>query len=158
MREAVAVSATTLSVNCRESVRVMLSASLDVAVTVNVEAPVVVGVPEIVPSAPNVSPAGNWPMLTFHVTTVVGWSPATSFAEYGEPATAVGREVVLIPHERGQTSNVNRVCALFPSQSCSESHAVHVPDSVGTPETRPLLMSRSLSVKPGGSWPESILK
>src|SRR5437867_1244804 len=36
VREAVAVSATTLSVNCRESVRVTLSESLDVTVTVNV--------------------------------------------------------------------------------------------------------------------------
>jgi hypothetical protein len=60
---------------------------------------------------------------------------------YGAPAIALGSDVVLIPQERGQTSNVNSVCALFPSQSCSESHALHVPDSVGVPETRPDLMS-----------------
>src|SRR5206468_1132496 len=130
-RDAVAASATTLSVNCRESVRWMLSLSLDSAVTVNVAAPAAVGVPEIVPSVESVRPAGSDPFVTFQVTTVVGWSPACSFVEYGEPAIAAGSDSVLIPHERGQTSKVNNVCALFPSQSCSESHALHVPASVG---------------------------
>src|SRR5690348_12528476 len=92
VRDAAALSATTLIVNCFESVRVMLSESLDVAVMLNVKDPAAVGVPEIVPSFPSVNPFGSAPSVTFHVTTVVGWSPAWSFAVYGAPATALGSE------------------------------------------------------------------
>ena len=73
VRDALAASATTLSVNSRESTRVTLWMSLDVAVMVNVDVPAVVGVPEIVPVfGSSVSPAGNDPAVTVHVTTVVG--------------------------------------------------------------------------------------
>jgi hypothetical protein len=72
VRDAAALSATTSIVNCLESVRVMLSESLDVAVIVNVNEPAAVGVPEIAPSFPSDKPAGSAPSETFHVTTVVG--------------------------------------------------------------------------------------
>src|SRR5262249_29642114 len=80
VRDAAALSATTLIVNCFESLRVMLSESLDVAVIAKVNEPGAVGVPAIVPSLASDKPVGRAPSLTFHVTTVVGWSPAWSFA------------------------------------------------------------------------------
>ena len=60
-RESFAVSgARTLSVYCLESIRVGPKFfSFAVALTVKVDEPVAVGVPEMVPSGDNVTPAGS---------------------------------------------------------------------------------------------------
>lgn len=70
-------------------VAVLLLAS--VTLTVNVEVPDVVGVPEIAPDDPvNVNPAGRDPVLTLHVYGVVP-PPACKVAEYAVPAVPAAK-------------------------------------------------------------------
>ncbi len=66
-----------------------------VALTVNAEVPVAVGVPEISPLLLNESPAGNWPDA---IVQVMGVGPPLAFrrAEYGMPTAPFGRERVLM--------------------------------------------------------------
>ena len=76
--------------NCFASVPLLL-----VALTVKVDGPAVVGVPEIVPvDALRLKPAGNEPLLTLHV---MGVSPAAeSVWLYAVPTVPLGNDVVMI--------------------------------------------------------------
>src|SRR5438132_8908502 len=106
-----------------------------VAFTVNVAEPGAVGVPEIVPSADSVRPAGSEPAVVAHVT--FDWMPfPSSLNEYGEPSDACDSGSVLMPHRRAQTSKVNSASALLFSQSLTASQTLHVPATVATPSTR----------------------
>ena len=65
----------------------------DTALTVNVDVPAVVGVPEIVPELLSVSPAGRLPEAIDHVTAE---ESAASMAEYDALTVPDGRLVVVI--------------------------------------------------------------
>jgi hypothetical protein len=65
---------------------------------VNVDVPIVVGVPEIVPEVERESPAGREPPLIDHEYGVTP-PDAESVVEYGLHATAGGSEVVVIVGE-----------------------------------------------------------
>ena len=64
-----------------------------IALTVKLNVPVVVGVPEITPAVPRVSPPGKFPELTDHEALL---TDEASRAEYAVPTVAYGREVVVI--------------------------------------------------------------
>ena len=116
-RETDAVSGwSTLSVNCLVSIRVPSadgSVETPVAVTVNVDEPTAAGVPVMLPFDDSVSPAGNEPALTFHVT--FDRTPAVaSVAEYGAFTVPGFRASVEIVNRLGQISKVNSSSALLP--------------------------------------------
>ena len=64
-----------------------------IALTVKLNVPVVVGVPEITPAVPRDSPPGNFPELTDHEALL---TDEASRAEYAVPTVPDGREVVVI--------------------------------------------------------------
>lgn len=89
--DAVAIASTPLTVMLSDFVAVPPSAS--VAVTVKVDVPAVVGVPEMV-APDNVRPAGNVPVVTLHV---YGVEPplAANVCEYAADTSAAARDAVV---------------------------------------------------------------
>ena len=75
-----------------------------------VDEPVAVGIPEMVPSGDNVTPAGSAPFVTSQVTSD-GRPAPSSVAEYEEPTAAAFNATVAIPQRRAQTSKVKSVSA-----------------------------------------------
>ena len=127
---------------------------LSVTVTVKLDVPVFVAVPEIAPELESDRPAGSFPELTDHVYP--GVPPlALSVALYELPVCAAPRLVDVTVSVAGVALTVidsctEAVCAGDPL-SCTATVNVDVPLAVGDPEITPPLES----VRPAGSFPEA---
>ena len=129
-----------------ESEAVADAAMLSVTLTVKLEEPAVVGVPEIVPAA-RLSPAGSDPLATDHV---YGGDPPLSVrpCEYAAPSVpAVNAEVVML--NIGALTASDRA-ALMETEVLSVTLTVNVavPVVVGLPDIVP-----AARLRPAGSDP-----
>lgn len=138
-----------------EAAIVMLScfvalAEPDTALTVNVDVPAVVGVPEIVPDVLSVKPAGRLPDAIDHVADEL----AASTAEYDALTVPEGRLAVVIVRAAGVAPLVivmdSSLVALF-SPSVALTVKREVPAVAGVPEIVPDV----LRLNPAGSVPEA---
>lgn len=124
------------------------------AVTVKLEVPVVVGVPEIVPELLNVNPAGKLPLS---LQVMVPTPPVDcSAALYGVLTTPLGRDVVVMA-SRGLIVMLSAwftVCGGEP-ESVAVTVKLVAPPAVGVPEIAPV---EGLSDNPAGSEPLVMLK
>ena len=120
-----------------------------VALTVKLDVPAAVGVPEITPAALSVKPTGRVPTET---SQVIGASPvAVSVALYALPSVALDKVVVVIVGATpvvGSTTMLKELVSL-PTPFVALTVKVDVPAAVGVPEITPA----GLSVKPAGKLP-----
>lgn len=122
----------------------------------NVDLPVPVGVPEIVPLLLRLKPVGNVPEETVHEYGVL--PPETAIVdEYDCPFVPLGNDVVVMT--RGCTDPATVMVNDFVFVNCGEDESatfkvkVDDPTVVGVPERTPPL----LKLKPAGSDPERTL-
>ena len=120
----------TVSVSCFESFQTPATL-VAVSVTVNIEVPPAVGVPEIVPSVPSLRPAGREPALTVHAPVFPNMPEAVSVAEYGAPTAADGSTPVRIAVLRGAIVKTNSSSDDRPQSSLIAIQTPNVPASVG---------------------------
>jgi hypothetical protein len=124
-------------------------------VTVKLEAPVVVGVPEIVPELLNVNPAGRLPLVMLHV--MVPTPPVDcNVALYAVLTTPLGRDAVVMT-SRGLIVMLSAWCTVCGGvpESVAVTVKFVVPPAVGVPEIAPV---EALSDNPPGSEPEVMLQ
>jgi hypothetical protein len=136
-----------------EKDRVSLPASF-VALTVNVEVPAAVGVPEITPvSVFSVNPSGSVPLSRLHV---IGVSPDAMIVWlYAASTVPPGNAAVVIVGDTGAGLIVMlNCCVSFPAPFVALTVNVEIPAAVGVPEITPV---SAFSVSPSGSAPLSIL-
>lgn len=123
---------------------------------VNVDLPLPVGLPEIVPLLLRLKPAGSVPEETVHAYGVMP-PVAARVDEYDCPFVPLGNEVVVMT--RGCTDAAMATVNDFESDNCGEDESttfrvkVKDPTAVGVPERMPPL----LKVSPVGNDPERTL-
>ena len=126
---------------------------LSVTVTVKLESPVPVGVPDMMPALDSVRPAGNAPELRDHVYP--GVPPlAAKAAEYPVPSSPAASEVVVIASLVAVTLMERLtvcVCAGDPLSATSTVKFAE-PLEVGVPEITPA----EERARPAGKLPEEI--
>jgi hypothetical protein len=125
-----------------------------VTLIVKLKVPAVVGVPEIVPVADRVSPAGRAPELRLQLYGMVP-PLAASVVEYAVPTCPAGTELVVICTgvTAAATVSVNdfvAVCAVGVVESVTFVVKLKEPDAVGVPEIVPV----ADRVRPPGKAPE----
>jgi hypothetical protein len=129
-----------------------------VTFTVNANEPDAVDVPEIVPVADRVKPAGNAPELMLQLYGVVPPDEA-SVVEYPVPTWPDGTEVLVICTAVTAAATVREsdfvaVCAVGVVESVTFAVKLNEPDAVGVPEIVPALDK----VRPAGRAPELMLQ
>ncbi len=125
---------------------------LSVTRTVKLLDPAVPGVPEIVPPAARLKPAGSDPLATDHA---YGGVPpeAPSVCEYAAPTVPAGSDDVVIPNAGGLTVSDNAFVALPPPLSVNFTVKAAAPAAEGVPLTTPVDAAR---LKPCGNVPSDI--
>jgi hypothetical protein len=123
-----------------------------------VKEPDAVGVPESVPPAESVKPAGSAPELMLQVYGVVP-PDAASVVEYDVPTWPEGTEVVVIwtavtAAAIVRLSDFVAVCAVGVVESVTFAVNVNEPEAVGVPEIAPV----ADRVRPAGNAPELMLQ
>jgi hypothetical protein len=130
------------------------AATLSVTLTVKLLDPAAVGVPEIVPFAASISPAGSDPLAIVHVKG--GVPPiAASVWEYAVPTIPVGSDEVEICKAGGLIVIDNAAAADVDGEALSATFTVKLldPAAVGVPEIVPF----AASISPAGSDPLAIV-
>ena len=122
--------------------------ALSVTHTVKLLDPAVPGVPDMVPAAARLNPAGNVPLATAHE---YGGDPpvAPSAWEYATPTVPAGSDDVVIPKTGGLIVIVKSVVTLSGAKSLTVTVNVNVPLFRGVP----VMVPSRLSVSPAGSVP-----
>jgi len=141
---------TTVRVNA--AVAVCAGDPESVAWTVNDEAPVCVGVPEICPPALRLNPAGNDPDTTDHVYGAVPPTPLRA-CEYAEPTVAAGNDDVSTTNVPWSTVMPSGPVAVCGGELESVAWTVNDDDPVcvGVPEICP----PALRLNPAGNDPDT---
>ena len=119
------------------------------ALTVKLDVPVVVGVPEITPAELSVRPSGNAPLSSVHV--IVPVPVAESVWLYAVPTVPPGRESVVIAG--AALTTIESAFISFPAGFVAFTSKLKVSSVVGVPEISPV---EALSDRPPGSEPLSI--
>ena len=119
--------------------------TLLVALTVKLEVPAVLGVPEMMPADDSVNPAGKLPLCNDHVIGVV--PEAASCALYVVPVKPPGR-VVVVMNGGSSTVMLNDLVSL-PTALVAFTVKLKVPAADGVPEMTPAVDS----VNPVGKLP-----
>ena len=147
----VMVGAIGVSVMVMENICASLPLAL-VAVTVKVNVPATVGVPEITPVvALRVNPSGKSPEET---SQVIGAVPvAARVVLYDTPVAPLGKVVVVITGGAASIS-IESIASSYPPPLVARMVKVNVPTVVGFPEMTPLFR---LIVNPSGKAPLSTL-
>ena len=132
-----------------ESAVVAEPVALSVTFTVKFADPALPGVPDIVPPADRLRPAGNDPPATDHE---YGGDPpdAPSGCEYATPTVPAGSDDVVIRTGGGSTVNDNAFVALPPPLSVNLTVKFAVPPADGVPLITPVDAAR---LKPCGKLP-----
>jgi len=121
--------------------------------TVNVLAPVALGVPVIAPVlAVSDKPAGRAPAMTDHVYGIVP-EPASSIVLYTTPEVPLGNSIVVTATPGAATIMLSASEAVLEFASVTLTVKLLVPVAVGAPEITPVL---AVSDKPAGKEPELI--
>jgi hypothetical protein len=136
-----------------DSAFVMLPLALSVTFTVKLVDPAVPGVPEIVPPADRVNPAGSVPTDTVQV---YGVNPpeAASACEYAVPTVPAGNDAVVIDNA-GLMVDDNAFVATPPPLSAKRTVKEAVPAAAGVPLMIPVEGAR---LNPEGKAPTDIVQ
>src|SRR5205085_262509 len=121
--------------------------------TVNVAVPAAVGVPEMVPSAASVSPAGSAPTVTVHALPPAP-PVAARICWYAVPTVPPGRLAVETVSAAGAIAMLRDFVAVAFAASFTCTVNVAVPDAVGLPEMVPSVARES----PAGNAPVVIVQ
>jgi hypothetical protein len=121
------------------------------ALTVKVNVPAAVGVPDITPAPESVKPPGNEPLSLLHV---MGASPvASSVRLYAVPTVPLGNDAVVTVGEPVGAIVIESSFVSFPFALVALTVKVDVPSASGVPDITPA----TESVKPPGKSPLSTL-
>jgi hypothetical protein len=123
-----------------------------VTFTVKLEVPNAVGVPDIVPPAERVSPAGKVPAETVQLNG--GVPPAAlKVCEYGVPSVACGSGPALMETAAGLTVMVRPAVAVLDPLSVTFTKKLDEPAAAGVPDIVPA----ADKVRPAGNAPAAML-
>jgi len=121
-----------------------------VALTLKLNVPPTVGVPEITPvDVSKTKPVGNLPLEIDHVIGIV--PSAASVWLYDCPIMPPGKDAVVIVG--GAVMTMLRLLVVFPAEFVAITVKLNVPIAVGTPVIAPVV---SFKIRPAGSAPFAI--